>query len=372
MGFVFTGVARLITILLVLTSVVFRSIGANAQVVSELRGRVTDAETARPIVDGRVEVVGRSDAVRTGMDGSYVVRGLEPAVYTIAVRALGYAPYTREIEIKNGRTALVDAALIARVAVLNEVRVRAVRDTLALNTTVLDRTSIEHSGRRDLGELLQAASGVVVTQEGGPGRPSYVSIRGSSSNQVLVLVDGVPMNSAISGSTDLSRISLETVDKITVRTGAQSARYGPRAMAGVIEIETRKPRREASIFFRSGAFGEHNAAVTAGNTRSLGRAVLGGVVGAEYRAVDGDFPYELPALRGGGRATRINSDAASKQLSGGLTLDGTATSASIRGTWQNTERGLAGTIIQPSATGRQGNARTSLGGSAQGMARKIA
>ena len=345
---------------------------AVGQVAGEVRGRITDAETARPIANSRVEVAGRSEAVRSGVDGAFVVRGLEPGSYAVTVHALGYAVLAQDIEVKNGRATLMDVALVARVAVLAEVQTRAARDTLALSTTVLDRAAIERSGRRDLGELLQTAPGVVITQAGGPGQSSHVSIRGSSANQVLVLVDGVPLNSTISGSADLSRVSLESVDKITVRTGALSARYGPRAMAGVIEIETRTPRHEASTFVRTGAWGERNASLTVGNTAAVRNAALGAFVGADYRTVDGNFSYTLPPLRGGGRATRINSDATSKQLLAGVSFDGSHASASLRGTWQDTNRGLAGTIIQPSSTGRQGNSRLSMGGSAQGLARHIA
>ena len=365
------GGAWMMSVLSLLT-ICTRTHQAVAQVAGEVRGRITDAANARPIANGRVEVAGRSEAVRSGVDGAFVVRGLEPGSYAVTVRALGYAALTQEIEVKNGRATMMDVMLVARVAVLGEVQTRAARDTLALNTTVLDRAAIEHSGRRDLGELLQTAPGVVITQAGGPGQSSHVSIRGSGANQVLVLIDGVPLNSTISGSADLSRVSLESVDKITVRTGAQSARYGPRAMAGVIEIETRKARHEASSYVRTGALGEHNLSLAVGNTTAIQNAQLGAFVGADYRTVEGDFSYTLPALRGGGRATRINSDATSTQLLAGFSLDGVLASASLRGTWQDTKRGLAGTIIQPSSSGRQGNSRFSVGGSAQGIARRVA
>ena len=372
--FLFVDVARLITIL---AASILWTLGALrnqavAQVAGELRGRITDVATARPIADARVEVADRSEAVRSGADGAFVVRGLAPGSYAVTVRALGYAAFTHDFEIKNGRATLMDAALVARVVTLSAVHTRAVRDTLALGTTVFDRTAIEQSGRRDLAELLQTAPGVVITQSGGAGQSSQVSIRSSSANQVLVLLDGVPLNSSISGSADLSRVSLESVDKVTVRTGAQSARYGPRAMAGVIEVETRKPRHEMSTLVRTGALGERNASLAVGNSTDIRNAALGAFVGADFRTIEGDFSYRLPALRGGGRATRINSDATSRQWLAGLSIDGAQASASLRGTWQHTQRGLAGTIIQPSSTGKQGNTRVSVGATAQGTARHVA
>jgi vitamin B12 transporter len=341
---------------------------STAQVAGEIRGRVTEPESAKPVPNGRVEVSGRSDVIRTNADGAYVARGIEPGTYTVTIRALGYAPSSQEVVVRNGQTTLLDASLAARVTTLADVQTRVARDTNALNTTVIDRTTIEQSGKRDLGEVIQAAPGVVVTQSGGPGQPSSISIRGSSSNQVLVLVDGVPLNSTISGSADLSRISLESIESVTVRTGAQSARYGPRAMAGVVEIVTRKSRREATLFARAGSIGEKSTSVNVGNSKEVGDHNVGAFINADYRTVDGDFSYTLPALRGGGRATRINSASTSKQLLSGVSLDGGFGSGSLRLNWMETRRGLAGTIIQPSSTGRQGSSRLSVGGSAQGQA----
>lgn len=356
----------------VLSAMALSSREVHAQVAGEIRGRVTDAATAQPIANSRVEVSGRIAPIRASVNGAYIVRGLEPGTYTVIVRALGYAAFTQDVQVANGRSTALDAALVAQVAVLADVQVQSRRDTTALNTTVIDRTRIEQSGLRDLGELLQTAPGVVITQSGGPGQASSVSIRGSSSNQVLVLVDGVPLNSAISGSADLSRVPLELVEHVTVRTGAQSARYGPRAMAGVIEIETRKLKREASTFLKTGALGERDASVALGYKVPGSQTTIGASLAADFRTVDGDFSYTLPALRGGGRATRINSDATTKQLLLGVSLDGTQSSAALRATWQRTERGLAGTIIQPSRSGRQGHERLSGGGSAQGVVNRLA
>ena len=87
---------------------------------------------------------------------------------------------------------------------------------------------------------------------------------------MLVLVDGVPINSQITGEADLSRVSLEAVERVVVRTGAQSARYGGRALAGVVEITTRRASRESSVLVRDGAWGERQIAATMGDGRSVG------------------------------------------------------------------------------------------------------
>ena len=334
---------------------------AAAQVPGELRGRVTDARTARPLSDARIELTGRADVVRTATDGSFSVRGLEPREYFIRIRAFGFVVADREVRVANGRTTTLDVALEPQPAALTAVEVRASRDSQPVNATNYDRAAIEASGRRDLGELLQSSPGVVITQAGGPGSASRVSIRGSSASEVLVLVDGVPINSQITGEADLSHVSLESVERVVVRSGAQSARYGGRALAGVVEITTRRASREASALIRDGAWGEREVSATLGDGRSIGGLRASGSITGEYRTMRGDFPYDVPAFRGGGRADRINSDVTSRQYLGGITAEGDSMTLRARGSWSELSRGLAGSIVQPSATGRETDSRRSAG-----------
>jgi len=90
-------------------------------------------------------------------------------------------------------------------------------------------------------EVLGQVPGVRVRRFGGLGSYSTASIRGSKSEQVLVLLDGVRLNTAQRGAVDLSTIPLRQVEKIEVLRGGGSARYGSDAEGGVISITTRKP-----------------------------------------------------------------------------------------------------------------------------------
>jgi len=331
---------------------------AGAQVQGEVRGQLTDARTARPVESARVEISGRADFVTSGSDGSFVLRGLEPRAYTLRIRALGYLVREADVDVVNARTTTVALALQPGPLPLRAVVVRATRDTTTTGAVTFDRNAIETSGRRDVGELLQNTPGVVVTQAGGAGAATHVSIQGSGSNEVLVLLDGVPLNSAITGKADLSRVTLETVERITVLTGAQSARYGARALGGVIDVRTRRAAHELSAMTRAGAWGERNAALSIGDSRSFGAYHAGASLTGDYRTVDGNFPYDVPVLRGGGTATRVNSDVTSRQLLGALSIGNNDAEARVRGAWQGMERGVAGTIVQQSLTGREKNART--------------
>lgn len=336
-----------------------------AQVAGEVRGRVTEEGTGRPVADARIELEGVSTSARTNADGTYLVRSLEPRVYVVRVRALGFIERALDASVQNARVTQLDVTLRPMAPVLERMVVEAQRDSVAPNATTFTRATIEASGQRDLGDLLQTTPGVVVTRSGGPGQPARVSIRGSSSNQVLILLDGVPLNSAISGSADLSAIPLENIERVTVLTGAQSARYGPRAMAGVIEIVTRRSRHERSALVRGGALGEWGVAGTLGTSVPRASGTRSVSLGVDHRSVRGDFSYPVPAVRGGGRADRLNADATTTQVVGSAGLDIGPQQYTVRGTYGNTDRGMAGTIIQPSQSGRQQFSRLSGGLTAQ-------
>lgn len=332
---------------------------ARAQVPAEVRGRVTDGASGAAVARATIEVVGRTERTLSATDGSFVIRGLDPRRFIIRVRAIGYAAVDTDIEVANGRSVTLDVVLLPVVSSLDPVVVRSTRDSSTSRT--FDRHAIEASGRRDLGGLLQTVPGVVITQAGGPGSPSRVAIRGSSANEVLVVVDGVPINSVITGDADLSRITLETVERVTVLPGAQSARYGGRALAGVVVIDTRRGDGDVSATAALSAWGERSVGLSLGRIGSTDALRVGGSVTGDYRDIRGDFSYPVPDVRGGGTAHRLNAGVRSGNILTTGSLDGDAGSVQLRAEWQETSRGLAGSIVQPSATGHEKESRITGG-----------
>jgi vitamin B12 transporter len=126
---------------------------------------------------------------------------------------------------------------------LPEVRIEAPRWTpdtaLPLATTVIDRAAIEASGARNLGEILRPVVGVRVAASGGLGSFTPISIRGSSNDQVLVLMDGRRLNAAQGGGVDLADIPLDDIERVEVIRGGASAIHGADAIGGTINLVTR-------------------------------------------------------------------------------------------------------------------------------------
>src|SRR5690606_39532767 len=100
------------------------------------------------------------------------------------------------------------------------------------------------------------------------GGPETVSIRGSSAGAVLVLLDGVAINDPVTGEADLSGVRASAIESVTVLPGARSSRYGPRAEAGVILIETRQPDGERKLSTAVGSLGGRPPAPGRGGGRA--------------------------------------------------------------------------------------------------------
>ena len=112
---------------------------------------------------------------------------------------------------------------------------------LPAGVTVIDRKTIEERGYVSLTDALAAVPGLRVVQLGGPGSQSSVFIRGTNSNHVLVLRDGVPINdpSDPGGAFNFGVDTLEDVERIEVVRGPLSSLYGSGAIGGVINLITR-------------------------------------------------------------------------------------------------------------------------------------
>jgi vitamin B12 transporter len=107
------------------------------------------------------------------------------------------------------------------------------------DTTVITAEDIRKSQAPDLPTLLRDVVGVEISQPGGMGKPASVYLRGSNSDQVLVLVDGVRMNSATLGTTAIDQLMASQIDHIEIVRGNVSSVYGSEAIGGVIQIFTK-------------------------------------------------------------------------------------------------------------------------------------
>ena len=108
---------------------------------------------------------------------------------------------------------------------------------LTSDITVIERDQLERAGT--LMQALRMEPGIEVTQQGGPGTVSSIFLRGTNSDHILVLVDGVRLGSASLGTTAFEHIPVDQIERIEVLRGTASSLYGSAALGGVIQIFTR-------------------------------------------------------------------------------------------------------------------------------------
>lgn len=121
-------------------------------------------------------------------------------------------------------------------------RLQLAIDASLSSVSVIDRDRIEAYGALDLVDLLRAEAGIDIIRTGGLGAQTSVFLRGAGSNQLLVLVDGVRVASATTGSYNFEQLPLAQVERIEIVRGPRAALYGSDAIGGVIQIFTRRQR----------------------------------------------------------------------------------------------------------------------------------
>jgi vitamin B12 transporter len=107
------------------------------------------------------------------------------------------------------------------------------------DTTVITAQDIRNSQAPDVLTVLKDVAGLEVAQSGGVGQQSSLFMRGTNSDHVLVLVDGVRVDSVSTGTTALDQLMLDQIDHIEVVRGNASSLYGSSAIGGVIQIFTK-------------------------------------------------------------------------------------------------------------------------------------
>lgn len=113
-------------------------------------------------------------------------------------------------------------------------------------TTVIKPSELDTKSK-SIAEAISETVGVDSTSLGGEGSLSTVSIRGSSSEQVAVFLDGVKLNSSTYGSVDFASIPPDSIERIEIIRGNASARFGTDAIGGVINIVTKKVGAKRAI-----------------------------------------------------------------------------------------------------------------------------
>ena len=180
----------------------------------------------------------------------------------------------------------------------------------AASETVVTRDQMDDA-LSDLGEVLDRQAGMRITRLGGLGSFATASIRGSTAEQVLVLLDGIPLISSEGGPVDLAMLPLGLLKRVTITRGASPAAFGVSAIGGVIDIRLREPLGALlEVEAGGGSFDTRSARTFVG----FGDGESGAGLALDYQGSAGDFPY----THGGGTAWDADDSALSRRENNGF------------------------------------------------------
>lgn len=175
-----------------------------------------------------------------------------PLVASFLFAQSAFAANPTPLEINDPQEIIITASRTAETA----------DDTLA-SVTVITRDDIEQQQAQSVQDVLQGIAGISLTNNGGPGKATSIFFRGTESDHILVLIDGIKVGSATLGTTAFQHISIEQIERIEIVRGPLSSLYGSEAIGGVIQIFTRKGGGEIKPFFSisGGSYDTYNASV---------------------------------------------------------------------------------------------------------------
>lgn len=131
--------------------------------------------------------------------------------------------------------------------VVTATRVETPQEQVTTSVSVITAEDIRAQQAVTVEEVLRTVPGVDVVQSGSRGNTTSVFIRGSNSNQVLVLVDSMEVNTVTAGNFDFAHLLTDNVERIEILRGAGGTLYGSKAVGGVINIITKKGQGKPQI-----------------------------------------------------------------------------------------------------------------------------
>ncbi|MBN1250861.1 MAG: TonB-dependent receptor [Bacteroidales bacterium] len=184
---------------LLIAGFIFSSISVFGQGTAELTGKVMSGDEA---LVGATVIANHADGTQYGtvadFNGNFKITNMKVGKYNVSISFIGYAPLAQDIDINEGANVLPavdlqsDAVGIAEVSVLASVAID--RKTPVAVSTISPEVILEKLGTKEFPEILSNTPSVYATKRGGAFGDSRINLRGFSSENIAVMINGVPVN----------------------------------------------------------------------------------------------------------------------------------------------------------------------------------
>lgn len=276
----------LLFVFLLLTSLsVFAQTGA-------IRGKVVDGAAGDALIGANVVLKGTSNGAPADIDGNFVIKNVAAGTHTVLVTYIGYEGLEKVVKVKEGETVDLGTLKLEPSAVgLSAVEIVAAiaedRKTPVAASTVKADFIEAKLGAQEFPEILKVTPGVYTTKTGGGYGDSRINLRGFNSENVAVMINGVPVNDMENGRVYWSNWAglSDVTQTMQVQRGLGASRVAVPSIGGTINIltKTSDAKRGGSISYRMGNNGfnkteltlstgltENNWAVTVSGSKTQG------------------------------------------------------------------------------------------------------
>ncbi|MEK6766530.1 MAG: TonB-dependent receptor [Planctomycetota bacterium] len=207
--------------------------------------------------------------------------------FFIFLQSIGYSENLEEVKSSEFKEEDIEEIIVT--ATRTETPVSQLPDSV----TIISNEQIAQQKATTVFEALRSVPGLNIRQSGSIGRQTEMTIRGSSTSQVLVMIDGVQVNSPTQGFFDFANLTTDNVERIEVVRGPQSTLYGSDAMAGLINIVTKKGKGRPKFGIRS-EFGTpertYNESISSsGSIKKFNYSVDVARIDSDGRGADDDY-----------------------------------------------------------------------------------
>jgi len=223
-----------------------------------LSGRVVDAETSRPLAGVSVAVKGSNTGAATDSRGGYALR-VERGRQVLVVSSLGYRTEERTLEAA-GEALRENFALEPEQLAIDEVVVTGTGTehylkSAPVQTEVIGSEALKSYSGSSFSDILSGLSPSFDFSQSDMG--AGISLGGLGNGYVLILVDGKRLHGDLGGQNDLGLIDPNDIQRIEIVKGASSSLYGSDAIAGVVNVITRKHRDVPFLAENTTRIGSH-------------------------------------------------------------------------------------------------------------------
>ncbi len=238
----------------------------NAQQTT-ITGKITHLNES--IGYANIGIQGTTTGAIANDDGKYTLQLPKPGVYTLVISAMGFETAHKRIVAKDNKTMVLNIALEQSQNALNEVTVTGtLKETSKLNSPVpieiYTPKFFQKNVSNNLFDALSMVNGVQPTMNCNVCNTGDIHINGMEGPYTLILIDGMPIVSSLSTVYGMMGIPNSMVERIEVAKGPASTLYGSEAVAGIINVITKDPKKAPRFSFEQFAtsYGEYNTDIS--------------------------------------------------------------------------------------------------------------